>query len=241
MWNSSRKGKASVLVGFALLVLSCNQKTATESVAEEHSVVAPEYLKVDTFPVITPKKLELTVAYNLDNYGYSSYRLDTPRIIVVHYTAIDDLQATLNLFRQDLINSSRDYIKDFSSLNVGIHYVVDKEGNIYHLTPDTVVGRHLIGFNHVSLGIENIAKDSTDLTPAQIEADAKLIKFLARKYPTIKHMIGHHEYNDKELPHYKYFRSLNPKYQPYGKIDPGDWYMLKLRRRLAADGVVLEK
>jgi N-acetylmuramoyl-L-alanine amidase len=238
MLSLLRRKKGSAL--FTLLILiGCATEKNEQS--QQELVVAPGFLKVDTVEVLSQRKLELTAAYNLDNYGYSNYRLDTPRIIVVHYTAINGTKATLNLFKQDLINSSRDYIKDFSSLNVGIHYVVDKEGNIYHLTPDTVVARHLIGFNHVSLGIENISADSTDLTPAQIEADARLIKFLSQKYPTIQYMIGHHEYNNKDLPHYRYFRSLNPKYQPYGKIDPGDWYMIKLRRRLAADGVVLEK
>ncbi|HZY81541.1 MAG TPA: peptidoglycan recognition family protein [Cyclobacteriaceae bacterium] len=206
-----------------------------------YSSFAQKSLKVDTVKVLSKKKLDLTVQYNKENYGFSSYRLDTPRIIVVHYTAIDRLDATLNLFKKDNIASSRDYIKDFSSLNVGIHYVVDKDGHIYSLHPDTVVARHLIGFNHVSLGIENIAADSTGLTKAQIESNAKLIGYLAKKYPTIKYMIGHHEYNNKKLPHYKYFRSLNPAYKPYGKIDPGDAYMRKLRNRLAADGVVLEK
>jgi len=70
---------------------------------------------------------------------------------------------------------------------------------------------------------------------------AKLIKFLVRKYPSIRYMIAHHEYKDKTLPHYKYFRSLNAAYKPYGKIDPGPNFMSKLRKRLEADGVVLEK
>jgi len=220
-----RKGKASLLL-FLIAFSFCH---------------AQKGFKVDTVRVLTKKKLDLTVKYNKKNYGFSSYRLDSPRIIVVHYTAIDRLDATLNLFKKDLIASSRDYIKDFSSLNVGIHYVVDKDGHIYSLHPDTVVARHLIGFNHVSLGIENIAADSTGLTKAQIESNAKLIAYLSKKYPTIRYLIGHHEYNDKKLPHYKYFKSLNPAYKPYGKIDPGDAYMRKLRNRLAADGVVLEK
>jgi beta-N-acetylhexosaminidase len=205
------------------------------------TAVAPAYLDVDTFNIFSQKKLDLTAQYNKENYGLESYKLDTPKIIVVHYTAIDDLKATLNLFRQDNIASSRDYIKDFSSLNVGIHYVVDKDGKIFHLMPDTIVARHLIGFNHVSLGIENISKDSTDLTDAQVESDARLIGFLVNKYPSIEYMIAHHEYNDKDLPHFKYFRSLNSKYQPYGKIDPGPNFMTKLRKRLADDGVVLKK
>ena len=220
--------------------ISCVKKENATEVVENHAT-APSYLKVDTVDILSPKKLQLTIDYNKENYGISSYKLDTPRIIVVHYTAIDDLDATLNLFKKDNIASSRDYIKDFSSLNVGIHYVVNKDGHIFHLMPDTIVARHLIGFNHVSLGIENISKDSTDLTSAQVESDAKLIEFLVRKYPTIKYMIAHHEYNDTTLPHYKYFRSLNSAYKPYGKIDPGPNFMMKLRKRFAADGVVLEK
>lgn len=240
MSNSLRKRKVNILWCF-LVLFSCAGKKEQQEEIHTNLATAPAYLAVDTFDILSQKKLDLTVQYNEENYGYSSYRLDTPRIVVVHYTAIDDLDATLNLFKKDNIASSRDYIKDFSSLNVGIHYVVAKDGKIFHLMPDTIVARHLIGFNHVSLGIENIAKDSTDLTSAQIESNAKLIKFLADKYPTIKYMIGHDEYNDQSLPHYKYFRSLNASYKPYGKIDPGPAYMSKLRRRLATDGVVLEK
>ncbi len=240
MLNSLNRKKSSSILLLLVCLISCGKKEQPAEIAENHAV-APPYLKVDTFDILSPKKLDLTVQYNKENYGINSYKLDTPRLIVVHYTAIDNLDATLNLFKNDNIASSRDYIKDFSSLNVGIHYVVNKDGRIFHLMPDTIVARHLIGFNHVSLGIENISKDSTDLTDAQVESDARLIEFLAKKYPTIQYMIAHHEYNDTTLPHYKYFRSLNAAYKPYGKIDPGPNFMLKLRKRLAADGVVLEK
>jgi N-acetylmuramoyl-L-alanine amidase len=239
MWTLLRRKKDSVLL-ILICLISCSKNEKPAGIVETHTG-APAYLKVDTFNVLSSKKLGLTVQYNKENYGINTYKLDTPRIIVVHYTAIDDLDATLNLFRNDKIASSRDYIKDFSSLNVGIHYVVNKDGRIFHLMPDTIVARHLIGFNHVSLGIENISRDSTDLTDAQVESDARLIEFLVKKYPTIQYVIAHHEYNDNTLPHYRYFRSLNPAYKPYGKIDPGPNFMSKLRKRLAADGVVLEK
>jgi N-acetyl-anhydromuramyl-L-alanine amidase AmpD len=237
MWTSSRSVKVN-LIFFVLIFFSC---TRSNESATTESVVAPSFLKVDTVNILSDKKLELTEEYVKEHYGLDNYKLETPLIVVVHYTAIDDLDATLNLFKKDNIAESRDYIKDFSSLNVGIHYVVAKDGRVFSLMPDSIIARHLIGFNHVSLGIENIALDSAALTPQQIESDAKLIEFLVAKYPTIKYMIGHHEYNDSTLAHYKYFLSLNPKYKPYGKIDPGDIYMTKLRKRLAADGVVLEK
>jgi N-acetyl-anhydromuramyl-L-alanine amidase AmpD len=238
MWSFLKIKKVSFFLILLLIAWGCRDRSAT---ASEHAVVVPAYLKVDTFQILSQKKLNLTIQYNKENYGLNTYKLDTPKIIVVHYTAIDNPDATLNLFKQDNVSSSRDYIKDFSSLNVGIHYVVGKDGHIFHLMPDTVVARHLIGFNHVSLGIENIAKDSSDLTNAQVESDARLIEFLIHKYPTIEYMIAHHEYNDTTLAHYKYFRSLNPKYKPYGKIDPGPNFMTKLRKRLADDGVVLKK
>jgi N-acetylmuramoyl-L-alanine amidase len=241
MWTSLRKGKGNALLIFLILLWSCGSQQKETNVAEVEQHIAKPFLKVDTFPILSEAKLQLTNEYCKEHYGLSSYRLDTPRIVVVHYTAIDDLKATLNLFKKDNIASSRDYIKDFSSLNVGIHYVIDKDGKIFSLMPDTVVARHLIGFNHVSLGIENIGKDSTSLTDAQVDSNARLIEFLADKYPTIEYMIAHHEYNDTSLPHYKYFRSLNAAYKPYGKIDPGPNFMSKLRKRLAADGLVLEK
>lgn len=236
MWSLSGRRRVSVVL-FLSVLIGCTARQPAETI----SVDDKPSINVDTVDILSQKKLELTTEYCRVHYGQNSYKLDTPRIIVVHYTAIDDLDATLNLFKKDLIHSSRDYIKDFSSLNVGIHYVVDKDGRIFHLMPDTIVARHLIGFNHVALGIENIAADSTGLTAAQVESNARLIRFLADKYPTIRYMIGHHEYNNKDLAHFKYFRSLNPAYKPYGKIDPGDPFMLKLRNRLAADGMVLEK
>jgi N-acetylmuramoyl-L-alanine amidase len=238
MWSLLRKGKGSIL--FLLLTFfSCSQ--GGKYTVNEELPVAPPFLRVDTVDILSAKKLELTRQYVKENYNLDNYKLDTPRIIVVHYTAIDDLDATLNLFKQDNISESRDYIKDFSSLNVGIQYVVAKDGRIFSLMPDSIIARHLIGFNHVSLGIENIAADSSALTPQQIESDAKLIEFLVAKYPTIEYMIGHDEYNDTTLAHYKYYLSVNPKYRPYDKIDPGEIYMTKLRKRLAADGVVLKK
>jgi N-acetylmuramoyl-L-alanine amidase len=233
-----RKEKVSLLL-LSLIIFCCTRQGAEYSNPE--SAIAPAYLSVDTFNILSANKLKLTIDYCKENYGLNSYKLETPRIIVVHYTAINKLDATFNTFKPDHISTSRDYIKDFSSLNVGIHYVVDQDGKTYNLMPDTIVARHLIGLNHVSLGIENVANDSTDLTDAQIESDAKLIRFLANKYPTIKYMIGHNEYNNKSSPHYKYFKSLNTDYKAHKRSDPGSAYMSKLRKRLADDGLVLEK
>ena len=230
---------------YLLILASCARPGAEHSYGLKDSIgVAPPYIapiEVDTFQVINDNKLEMTKQYALENYGFEDYHLDTPRIVLVHYTAIGDLDATLNLFKRDLIASDRKDISKFSQLNVGIHYVVAKDGRIFHLTPDTIIARHVIGLNHVSLGIENVAADSTELTDAQLESNVRLIAFLKNKHPTIEFVTGHHEYNDTGLPHFKHYLEKNAAYKPHGKIDPGNGFMTRLRRRLADDGLVLQK
>lgn len=196
-------------------------------------------IQVDTFPIISKVKLELTKEYCEENYGERTYRLAVPQMIVVHYTVIPTLDKTLGYFKRDSIEGARS-ISQFSPLNVGIHYVVDHDGKIYNLLPDSIVARHVIGFNHVALGIENIAKDSSDLTDYQLKSNVALIRFLKKKYSTIRYLIGHEEYNKPELPHYKLFRALNEKYKPHDKADPGPLFMKKIRRELLLKGLVLE-
>ena len=234
-----------------MLVLYCvldgcapkSEKAETVAVSVEVKSVPPVVRPtVDTVLTLSDVKLKLTAEYCLENYGVKSFVLDTPRMIVVHYTAIPDLKTTLSLFKRNYVSPDRDYIKQFSTLNVGIHYVIDKDGKIYNLLPDSVVARHLIGFNHVSLGIENVAADSSELTPQQLQSNIQLIRFLGDRHASIKFLIGHGEYNRKELPHFSLFKSINLKYAPYDKTDPGRMFMNQIRDSLSLKyGLAFEK
>lgn len=214
-----------------LFLLGCDPKPA--ATANTHQPTRSLRLEVDTVHILSDIKLKLTEQYCQENYGVQSYKLASPEMIVVHYTVIPTLGEVLAYFKKDSIASDRTNIRKFSRLNVGIHYVVDKDGRIYNLLPDSVVARHIIGFNHVALGIENIAKDSTDLTKAQLQSNVDLIHFLGRRHPSIKYLIGHHEYDQTDKPHYKLFRSLNTAYAPYDKTDPGIQFMKQIRERLS--------
>lgn len=221
-----------------ICILACSVFLSACRSAKVHSNQSTS-IQVDTFSIISKAKLELTKQYCEENYGERTYRLAVPRMIVVHYTVIPTLDKTLNYFKRDSIEGARS-ISQFSALNVGIHYVVDHDGKIYNLLPDSIVARHVIGFNHLALGIENIAKDSADLTDLQLKSNVALIRFLKKKYPTIQYLIGHEEYNKTELPHYKLFKAVNEKYKPHDKGDPGPIFMKKIRRELIVNGVVLE-
>jgi N-acetylmuramoyl-L-alanine amidase len=225
--------KPYAMLALAILLLSslscAQEQTSGQSTSSSAEVGA---LRVDTIPTLNATKLELTKQYCLENYGVASYKLDTPKIVLVHFTVIPTLEETVAYFQKDSIESSRTNISKFSQMNVGIHYIVDKDGSIYKLVPDTVIARHAIGFNHVSIGIENIAKDAADLSPAQLESNGKLIAALKERNPGLEYLVGHHEYNDTSLAHYKLFLAVDESYKPHDKPDPGAKFMSDLRGKL---------
>jgi N-acetylmuramoyl-L-alanine amidase len=149
-----------------------------------------------------------------------------PRMIVVHWTAIPTLEDTYKAFEPSRLPGSRSAIAGASDLNVSAHYLVDRDGSIYHLLPDTVLARHCIGLNYCAIGIENIG-DGKDypLTEEQLSANQFLVKKLAGKYP-IEYLIGHHEYQRFRTT--DIWKETDPDYLTF-KTDPGDEFMGRLR------------
>ena len=225
LWNLN-----SFLV-FCLLALCSCSPTEKESKTVESAIVVHE-INADTIKILNEHKLELTRAYARHHYGLDQYTLDSIKMVVIHYTVIPTLEETVALFKRDSLTSNRKYIGNFSRLNVGIHYIVDTDGSIYSLIPDSVIARHIIGFNHVSIGIENIAASASHLTDEQLASNVQLVKFLSDRHHTINYLIGHDEYNDTTLAHYSLYRSLDANYTPYDKPDPGSQFMTRLRKAL---------
>jgi N-acetyl-anhydromuramyl-L-alanine amidase AmpD len=198
-----------------------------------------EVLRVTPYPIVTKQRLELTRSYCKKHYGLDSTELKSPQAVVIHATEIATLAATLKTFKPDTIDAGRRYLRRFDRLNVGVHFVVDIDGHVYSLLPLDVIGRHAIGLNHVSVGIENVGF-SDHLTSAQVEADTALVEDLVKRLPTLRYLIGHHEYVDKSLPHYVLYKELAAGYRPTQKSDPGPAFMKTLRDRLAQRGIRLE-
>lgn len=164
-----------------------------------------------------------------------------PRLIVVHYTAIPTLENTLATFASLEIAGSRELIRRNGLLNVGIQFVVDRDGTIYASYPETAIARHTIGLNHVAIGIENVGADDlggpgdrAPLTEAQLAANVELIRYLAAKHPTIDWVIGHSEYRDLEDPHHPAHALFSEAVDGYRteKSDPGKRFLRRLRREL---------
>lgn len=175
------------------------------------------------------ERKELTREYIENHYGIENPKLTfVPKIIVLHWTAINDLKATLDLFNRETLGNSRPELQKAGQVNVSIQYVVDKDGTVYHLMPDTLMARHVIGINYSSIGVENIGgeKGVDDLTDDQIEANIKLVKYLVKKHPTIEYLIGHMEYTEFEG--HPLWLEKDPDYRTE-KSDPGERFMKAVR------------
>ncbi|MFT3698180.1 MAG: peptidoglycan recognition family protein [Kofleriaceae bacterium] len=116
-----------------------------------------------------------------------------PTVIVLHYTSGSSAKGTRNYFDNTTIEAERKELARAGKVNVSAHFVVDRDGTIYQLQPETRFARHCIGLNHIAIGIENVGdEDKYPLTDKQVEADAALIRDLAARFP-IEHLFGHSE------------------------------------------------
>lgn len=196
-------------------------------------------LEIHPHPIVTDKRLTLTRDYCKQHYGLDSAELKDPQIIVIHATELSTLKASFEAFKADTLSPLRKDLSGHGEVNVGVHFLVDRNGDVYSLLPLSVVGRHVIGLNHVSIGIENVGF-ADKLTSAQLEADVSLVEDLLKSQPTLQYLIGHYEYTDKKLPHYALYKELDLRYRPTYKTDPGRKFMKELRKKLASDDVDLK-
>lgn len=174
------------------------------------------------------ERRRLSLEYMNERYGMDRREpLITPKMIVLHWTAIPSLEASFRAFKDPQLPKSRKAISGAGALNVSAHFLVDRDGSIYRLMPENVMARHVIGLNHIALGVENVGgTGETPLTRAQLRANIWLVNYLSRKYE-IDYVIGHHEYTNFEG--HEYWLEKDDGYRTQ-KSDPGNAFMEKLRK-----------
>lgn len=150
-------------------------------------------------PILFDKeRLQLTREYQAEHYGIHTDSITIePRIIVLHWTAVSTFNDTFARFYPATLTASPQRRDDLpGKLNVSSHFLVDRDGTIYQLMPETWMARHVIGLNHYAIGIENVGGENgkDNLTEKQIKANAFLVCYLKKKYPAIHDVIGHMDY-----------------------------------------------
>lgn len=182
-------------------------------------------------PIIFNEEREiLTLEYLSKRYGLEK---DTPEIIpkmiVLHWTVIPTLEKSFAAFNNPSLPNWRPEIKDVSGLNVSSQFMVDRDGTIYRLMPETTMARHVIGLNHCAIGVENVGGDKDQpLTKAQLKSNIWLVRYLADTYP-IEYLIGHYEYTLFE--NHPLWLEKDDGYRTK-KTDPGTAFMKKVRKNV---------
>lgn len=177
------------------------------------------------------RREQLSLQYMQQRYDMSQDRATIdPQMVVVHWTAIPTFDETFAVFDPVELPQARNAIGSAGALNVSSHYLVDRDGTIHQLLPDTTFARHVIGLNHCAIGIENVG-NGTDLplTNAQFESNVALIRMLHDKHD-IEYLVGHHEYT--QFIDHPLWKETDPGYLT-DKEDPGDEFMTRLRTTLA--------
>ena len=183
---------------------------------------------IDKPIIFDETRKELTLEYLEDHYGLQqdAPTID-PKMIVLHWTAIPTFEGSFDAFKNVKLPSWRPDIENASALNVSSQFLIDQDGTIYRLMPETTMGRHVIGLNHIAIGIENVGgtKDKP-LTEAQLKSNIALVEYLADKYD-IEYLIGHYEYTNFE--DHPLWLEKDDGYRTK-KTDPGEDFMRKVRQ-----------
>lgn len=170
----------------------------------------------------------LTLEYLQNRYGLEqdSPEID-PKMIVLHWTVIPTFEKSFAAFDPVSLPNWRPDIKNVSGLNVSSQFMIDRDGTIYQLLPETTMARHVIGLNHCAIGVENVGgTDDLPLTKAQLKSNIWLVRYLKDKYD-IDYLIGHYEYTLFE--NHPLWLEQDEGYRTK-KTDPGTDFMNDVRK-----------
>ena len=204
--------KQLLLIIIALIFLSCSASKVI----------------VDKPIVFNEERAELTRTYLLERYGLEQESpAISPKMIVLHWTVIPTLEEAFEAFDPATLPNWRPDIENVSGLNVSSQFMVDRDGTIYSLMPETNMARHVIGLNHCAIGVENIGgTKELPLTKAQLKANIWLVEYISNKYP-IEYLIGHYEYTN--FVNHPLWLEKDETYRTV-KTDPGKDFMEKVRK-----------
>jgi len=174
------------------------------------------------------ERARLTEEYAQLHYGQSITQI-VPQAVVIHWTAGDTWESAYYHFYHAAASDG--------TMNYAAHFIVDRDGTIRQILPETTMGRHIIGYNWCTIGIENVGgvNGVEDLTEAQLQANIALIRYLHQEHPTIRYVFGHYQQDEARasglyIEHVAGYRSI--------KSDPGRIFMTDLHNHMREDGLI---
>jgi N-acetylmuramoyl-L-alanine amidase len=200
------------MVAIAAIVGAGAGASAGARPAATTSAVAKPPIHKMLIPYPQKRKREMA-AYSKHHYGQYKWRLNDPKVIVIHYAVAGSISSIFNTFRTDQADV------EFHELpNVCSHFAVSASGGIYKFVPPTIRCRHTVGLNWTAIGIEHVGFSDQDILgrPAQLNGSLHFVQWLRCRFGIpVSQVIGHNE--SLSSPFYK---ELDPRFQ--GQTH-GDW------------------
>lgn len=141
-------------------------------------------------PYPQSRKLDMA-AYSKRHYGKYRWQLESPKLIVIHFAVAGSIGAIYNTFAPN-----RPDVEYGELPGVCSHYAVGAGGGAVKFVPPSIRCRHVVGLNHVAIGIEHVGFSDQDVLgrEAQLKGSLRLTQWLRCRYGiSVKHVIGHAE------------------------------------------------
>jgi N-acetylmuramoyl-L-alanine amidase len=128
--------------------------------------------------------------------GTVNFGIRKPNYVIIHFTAQDSVQQTLKTFT-------------ITSTQVSAHYVIAKNGKIFHMVNDYLRANHaglgkwgsVTDMNSCSIGIEIDNNGNEPFTSSQVSSLLSLLKSLKKAYNIPQaNFIGHQDFAPKRKP-----------------------------------------
>jgi N-acetylmuramoyl-L-alanine amidase len=222
-----RRSLASVVLVVALSAMAgpvtpAGAVVATDATGDTASFAAKPPIMWKPIPYGSTRRRQMA-AYSKRHYGTWSWHLDTPHVIIEHYTDGTSFSSVWNYMAAN-VQHNGEYP------GVCSHFIVDTDGTIYQLAPLDVRCRHAVGMNYTAIGIEHVGtSDQMVLNDRrQMHSSIRLTLWLMERFHiNIGNVIGHNE--TLESP---YHRELYASWRCLVHADFPHWAMKKYRTRV---------
>ncbi|HET8593456.1 MAG TPA: peptidoglycan recognition family protein [Solirubrobacterales bacterium] len=194
------------IVALAILVaVALTAWTAPD--APEAASIAAAKPSIRKMLIPYPKKRKRDMAaYSKRHYGGYKWRLNNPKLIVIHYAVAGSIRTIYNTFAPNQPDV------EFGELpGVCSQYAVGAGGGSVKFVPPSIRCRHVVGLNHVAIGIEHVGFSDADVLnrPAQLNGSLELTQWLRCRFGIpVEGVIGHNE--SLSSPYYK---ELDPRFK----------------------------
>jgi hypothetical protein len=171
----------------------------------------------DRIPYGAARKRQMR-RYARRHYGLNTHLLERARTIVQHFTAGDTHASARDHFAANR--------PDLGELpGTCAHFVIDRRGTIRQLVSLRLMCRHVVGLNHVAIGIEHVGRSDAQVmgNRRQLDASLRLTRWLQQRYaiPT-RHVIGHAESLSSPFHH--------ERVRAWRRLTHGDFVRATMRR-----------